>query len=151
MKTKETTKIRIVLDSKAAYKVVSLNDALLAGPKLQRDIVEALLRFRLKPIALVGDIKEMFSQIALAEKDRCYHRLLWRDLDTTREPDVYEAVRLVFGDRASPFLAQYVMRRHAEELQNEYKLAAEVVLMRIYMDDVLDSADTINEALQTRK
>ncbi|KXJ25782.1 hypothetical protein AC249_AIPGENE2091 [Exaiptasia diaphana] len=57
----------------------------------------------------------------------------------------------VFGDRASPFLAQYVMRRHAEELQNEYKLAAEVVLMRIYMDDVLDSADTINEALQTRK
>ena len=122
---KETTKIRIVLDSKAAYKGVSLNEAMLAGPKLQRDILEALLRFRLKPIALVGDIKEMFSQIALAEKDRCYHRLLWRDLDTTREPDVYEAVRLVFGDRASPFLAQYVMRRHAEELQNEYKLAAE--------------------------
>ncbi|KXJ05442.1 hypothetical protein AC249_AIPGENE10403 [Exaiptasia diaphana] len=36
---------------------------------------------------------------------------------------VYEAVRLVFGDRASPFLAQYLMRRHAAELRGEYELA----------------------------
>ena len=62
----------------------SLNDAMLTRPKLQRDVLEILLRFRQKPVALVADIKEMFSQIVLAEKDRRYHRLLWRDLDVTK-------------------------------------------------------------------
>ena len=87
----------------------------------------------------------------LAEADRRYHRLLWRDLDTEREPEVYEAVRLVFGDRASPYLAQYVMRRHAEELRDEYKLAAPILLNETYMDDILDSADTVNEAVRARR
>ena len=49
---------------------------MLTGPKLQRDVLEILLRFRLRPVALVADIKEMFPQVVLAEKARKYHRLL---------------------------------------------------------------------------
>ena len=112
---RETTKVRIVFDSAARCNGFSLNDVMLTGPKLQRDVLEILLRFRLKPVALVADIKEMFSQVVLAEKDRKYHRLLWRDLDPTRPVDVYEAVRLTFGDRASPYLAQFVLRSHARD------------------------------------
>ncbi|XP_032229033.2 uncharacterized protein LOC116612438 [Nematostella vectensis] len=148
---KETSKVRIVLDSKAKFEGACLNDAMLTGPKLQRDILEVLLRFRETPVALVGDIKEMFPQVVLEEKDRRYHRLLRRDLETDREPDVYEATRLVFGDRASPFLAQFVMQRHAEELRDEYKLAAPVVLERIYMDAILDSEDTVRDAIKARE
>ena len=94
-----------------------MNDVMLTGPKLQRDVLEILLRFRLRPVALVADIKEMFSQVALPEKDRKYHRLLWRHLDPTKPVDVYEAVCLTFGDRASPYLAQLVLRSHAQEFQ----------------------------------
>ena len=44
----------------------------------------------------------MCSQVVLAEKDRKYHRLLWRDLDPTKPVDVYEAVRLTFGGQDIP-------------------------------------------------
>ena len=106
---RETTKVRIVFDSAARCKGVSLNDAMLTRPKLQQDVLETLLRFRGKPLALVADIKEMFSQVVLAERDRKYHRLLWRDLDPTMSVDVYEAVRLTYGNRTSLYLAQFVV------------------------------------------
>ena len=112
---KETTKVRIVYDSAARYGGISLNDTMLPGPKLQQDIFDVLLRFRRNPVALVADLTEMFSQVIMAKKDRRYHRFLWRGLDLTRPPDVYEAIRLMFGDRASPYLAQYVVRQHAED------------------------------------
>ena len=54
LEKKETTKVRIVFDSAARCEGVSLNDAMLTRPKLQRDILELLLRFRLRPNALVA-------------------------------------------------------------------------------------------------
>ena len=73
---RETAEVCIVFDSAVSYKGTSLNDTMLTGPKLQRDVLEVLLRFRQKPVALVADIKEMFSQVVLAENDRRYHRFL---------------------------------------------------------------------------
>ncbi|KAL9968821.1 hypothetical protein ACROYT_G020955 [Oculina patagonica] len=148
---RETTKVRIVFDSAAKCQGMSLNDAMLTGPKLQRDVLEILLRFRQKPVALVADIKEMFSQIVLAEKDRRYHRLLWRDLDVSKPVDVYEAVRLVFGDRASPYLAQFVVRSHAQDFVDKYPTAAQVMIQDMYMDDILDSEDSETDAILVRE
>ena len=90
----ETTKVRIVVDSAASFKGTSLNDTMLTGPKLQRQV---LLRFRQKPVVL-----DVLSRAASAEGDRSYHSFLWRDLDLTKPVDVYEAVCLVFGDKAFP-------------------------------------------------
>ena len=39
---------------------------MLAGPKLQRDVLEILLQLGLRRVALVADIKEMFSQVAVS-------------------------------------------------------------------------------------
>jgi len=148
---RETTKVRIVFDSAAKCNGKSLNDAMLTGPKLQRDVLEILLRFRQKPVALVADIKEMFSQVVLAEKDRRYHRLLWRDLDVTKSVEVYEAVRLVFGDRASPYLAQFVVRSHAQDFIDKYPVAALVMIQNMYMDDILHSEDSETDAILVRE
>ena len=60
---KDTTKVRIVLDASAKYKGQALNDAILQGPKLQRELFDLLLRFRRQPVALVCDISEMTSII----------------------------------------------------------------------------------------
>ena len=102
---KETTKVRIANDSAARYGAISLNDTMLPEPKLQQDIFDVLLRFRRNPVALVADLTEMFSQVIMGKKDRRYHRFLWRGLDLTRIPDLYEAITLMFGDCASPYLA----------------------------------------------
>ena len=100
---KKTTKVRIVYDSAARYGGISLNDTMLPGPKLQQEISDVLLRFRKNPVALVADTTEMFSQVVMEKQDRLYHRFLWRGLDLTRPPEVYEAMRLLFGDRASQY------------------------------------------------
>ncbi|XP_064629238.1 uncharacterized protein LOC135488533 [Lineus longissimus] len=146
-----TTKVRVVYDGAAVYDGKSLNDEMWSGPKLQLDVLDILVTFRRGAVALVGDIREMFSQIILAPEDRRFHRILWRGLDTSSPIEVYEAVRHPFGDRASPFLAQYVVRSHAENNENEYPLAAQTCRNRVYMDDAIDSLDTIKMGKDLRR
>lgn len=57
---KTTTKVRIVFDCSAKTDGVSLNDVICAGPKLQKDLFDVLIRFRRNPVALACDIKEMY-------------------------------------------------------------------------------------------
>ena len=65
-----TTKVRVVFDAVAKHDGKSLNDAIWPGPKLQRDLVDVLTRFRRAPVALSADISEMFLQVELQDKDR---------------------------------------------------------------------------------
>ncbi len=146
-----TTKVRIVFDAAAKENGKCLNDAVRAGPKLQRELIDVLTRFRRAPIALSGDISEMFLQVGLSEEDQRYHRFLWRNLDPTKEPDHYEFKRLLFGNRASPFCSQHVVLTHAKAHATDYPHAAETVNDSMYVDDVLDSCETVDEAVQLRR
>ena len=78
---KETTKVRIVFDGSATCEGKSLNTKALPGPKLQSDITDILIKFRKEPVALVGDISQMYHQLVLRPEDRPLHRFLWRNLD----------------------------------------------------------------------
>ena len=62
-------------------------------------------------------------------------------MDLTRPPDVYEVIRLMFGDRASPYLAQYIVRQNAEDNRDVCPLAAAIILLQMYMDDVMTSLE----------
>lgn len=132
------TKVRVVFDAVVKHNGKSLNDAIWPGPKLQRDLVDVLTRFHRVPVALSADIDEMFLQVELQEKDRPYHRFLWRDFDTSREPDVYEFQRLLFGSTASPFCSEYVLQTHAKT-------------HTLCEDDVLDSCETVESAQHLRR
>lgn len=142
--------LRIVCDPTLFWLGLTLNDAMYAGPKLQKDILVVLILFRKGKVAVTADIKEMFPQIELAEEDRKYHRILWRSQESG-QIETYEYVRLPFGDRASPFLAQYVVKKHAEEHQEKYPLAAEVVSNNMYVDDALASVPDVETAVEMRR
>ena len=101
---------------------------ILAGPKLQQDLFNVLVRFRRNPVGIVCDIKEMYLEIEIKEEDRPYFRLLWRDLDCERQPDVYVFSRIVFGKNAAPMESQFVAQENARSNQDRYPLAAETVL-----------------------
>ena len=62
----------------------------------------------------------MFPQVGLAEKDRPYHCILRHSFETFRPVDVYEFLRLIFGNKASPYLAQDVCQEHAKSHSEEY-------------------------------
>ncbi|XP_028416851.1 uncharacterized protein LOC114541063 [Dendronephthya gigantea] len=143
---KSTTKVRVVFDAAAPHEGKSLNDTILPGPKLQRELSDALIQFRRAPVALSADISEMFLQVRLREEDRPFHRFLWRSFDTAREPDVYEFQRFPFGNTSSPFCAQHVLQTHVQAHNTEYPKAAETVDNLMYVDDVLDLCETTQEA-----
>ena len=145
---KSTSKVRPVFDASAKFKGLSLNDVLHQGPKLQNDLVDVLVRFRRSPIALVCDITEMYLQIHLQPADRSVHRFLWRDMNREMPPKVYEFTRVVFGVNASPYLAQSVAQHNAKMHCSEFPRAAETVCKSTYMDDSLDSVETVEEAIK---
>ena len=136
---KDTTKTRIVFDASAKYDGQSLNDVIYQGPKLQQDLFDVLLRLRRLPVAVVCDIAEMYLRIGIAPEDKPFHRFLWRGIDQTRQPDVYEFDRVVFGVNSSPFQAHFVLQHHAKKFIDEFPLAAETIQKSTYMDDSMDS------------
>ena len=143
-----TTKVRVVFDESTKCGDRSLNDNLHAGPKLQRELPDILIRFRAKPIAMVADVAETYLQIELAPEDRMYHRFLWRNLDDTQEPTTYEYNRVVFGVNSSPFVAQTVSQQHARQLQQDFPRGAEVILKSTYIDDTMDSTEDDDQAVK---
>ena len=145
---KATTKTRIVFDASAKFNEVSLNDIVLQGPKLQNDLFAVLLRLRREPVALMCDIKEMYLQIKLQPEDQPYHRFLWRNLETDKEPDIFEFDHVVFGVNSSPFQAQFVAWEHAKKHQPEFPLAAVTILESTYMDDSMDSVPDVRTAVE---
>ena len=74
----------------------------------------------------------MFLQVRISSNDRPYHRFLWRNFESERDPGVFEFSRILFGNTAS--------QTHAQEHSVKYPSAAKTV------DDVLDSCDTVKEA-----
>ena len=60
------------------------------GPKLQRELFDVLLCFRRYPVAIACDISEMYLKIRLCPQDKSCYRFLWRDLDASKLPSVYE-------------------------------------------------------------
>ena len=55
-------KVRIVHDSAAKTDGVCLNELLLSGPDLVNNLVNVILRSRLHPIVVSGDVKDFYMR-----------------------------------------------------------------------------------------
>lgn len=143
---KQTTKVRIVLDASAkSHNGVSLNDLLHTGPNLQADIFLLLLNFRLFPIAVTADIKQMYLRIAVIDEHRKYQKILFR-FNTAEPVREFQFNRVAFGLKASPFLAMRTVRQLSEDEKHRFPRAAIVASHELYMDDLVNSTPTLEEA-----
>ena len=100
----------------------------------------------------MGGVRRLIrKRILIPEPDQQVHRFLWRNLETSREPDVYVKTVLTFGDKPAPAMAQTALRKTAEESKITHPKAAEVITENTYMDDICDSVDTVREAKEQTK
>jgi hypothetical protein len=138
----ETTKLRICLDFSRKYgqQKKSLNDAVLAGPKLQNSMLRILLLFRLNPFAISADVSKMFLSVGIAEQDQKWHRIHIDGND-------YQFNNWPFGNAAGPFAALFTMARLAKNL-GKSELTKGIIENCLYMDDVLASVKTKQEAIK---
>ena len=113
-----------------------LNEYWANGPDLLNNLLGVLIRFRENRVAFIGDIKKMYHTVKTSELDQHTHRFLWRDMDSTREPDTYIIQRVSFGDKPSGTIATIALRKTAEMTRKEYQEAADIIHNNTYMGDI---------------
>lgn len=140
-------KTRIVWDAAAEYEGISLNKCLEPGPNLLYPLIDVLYNFRKGKIGICGDICEMFHRVNIHDSDQHSQRFLWRDCQSNISPHVYVLQVCSFGATCSPYIAQCAKNKNAREHAEIYPRAVKSILKHHYMDDMLDSVDTLSEAV----
>ena len=144
--TSKSTPCRLVYNASDKNKRndnLSLNDCIYVGPSLQPDLLAMLLKFRLSPYVVTGDVSKMFLMIRLRdEEDKNYHSILWRNCEEGRPPDKLRLTRLTMGLTSSPFQAIWVTRDLAKRNEKEFPLAYKAIMNSLYVDDLVAPCET---------
>ena len=141
-----STPLRIVFNPSSSFAGHILNDYYAKGPDVLNSMLGVLLRFRLGKIGIIGDIKKMYNSIGLSVMDQHTHRCLWRDMNSSREPDHYTLTSVTFGDRPAGAIAVIALRKTAEMFEDRFTKAAKIIINDSYVDDIIFSVDDANLA-----
>ncbi|XP_039439556.1 uncharacterized protein LOC120420555 [Culex pipiens pallens] len=143
-------KVRLVWDAAATVNGTSLNTELLKGPDMLVPLLRVINHFRERPIAIGGDIQEMYHQIRIRPEDKQAQRFLFRT-SATEKPEIYVMDVATFGATSSPCSAQFVKNLNADQCAEKFPEAAAAIIKRHYVDDYYDSVDTVEQAVQRAK
>ena len=137
---------KFVFNSSSVYQGHRPNNYWLKGPDLLNGLFGIVLRFTEDQVGISGDISKLYHRILIPLEDQRVHRFLWREMMTDREPDTYMKTVLTFRDKPAPAMAQIALRKTAEEGESLSSHAAKTLKNNSYMDDILDSVHTLQEA-----
>ena len=149
----ESTKVRVVYDAsaKVSEDSPSLNDCLEIGPPLQRKLLDILLRNRIEPVLLAGDIKQAFLQIAIRENERDALRFLRINNLESKEEKIYRMRRVMFGLGPSPFILNGTLSVHLEKYSKDYSVSVRELKEGTNVDDTNIAGVTGEETKQIKE
>ncbi|MFO0089735.1 MAG: hypothetical protein ACK518_02905 [bacterium] len=94
---------------------------------------------------------KFFHHVKVPLKDQQHLRYVWRNPTGTSATQTLCMTRHPFGAASSPFLCQFVLHRAAKDSSADLPSAAERVKRNFYVDNYMDSFDTVEEAKSTCK
>jgi hypothetical protein len=144
----ESTPCRIVFNSSSKFRGHVLNEYWAKGPDLLNNLLGVLIRFRENSVAITGDIRKMYHSVAISDLDQHTHRFMWRDMENFRRPDVYKIKCVSFGDKPAGAIAALALRKTAQLSEDEFPDAAVTIRNNTYVDDILGSFASEEEANQ---
>ena len=142
-------KPRVVYDGSAKWSGWSINDFIYSGPDMLNILAHVLARFRIGKYAIMADITKCFFQILLPEHQQNLFRILWYDNDDILNGKLkpYKFTRHVWGVVSSPYIACRSIREITKENPtNASNPTLHAIQHCMYMDDLLVSTDTLEEA-----
>ena len=104
------------------------------GPALQPLLWDILVRARMAPCLVIGDIQKAFLQIGLKPQDRDAFRFLF-NLDGREEH--FQLARVLFGAEASPFLLGATLQHHYNQQEDEMTTTLEALRTNTYVDNLM--------------
>lgn len=147
----ERKKFRIVLNGSAITSSgQSFNDLQMAGERLQDNLADIILRFRLHRIALTGDIEQMYPQVLIRPEDYQMQLIFWRP-KRNQPIKIYAINRVMFGFKYSSHCAIRSMQQCARDEANNFPIASKVALQDYYVDDMISGTDTEDEAIELQR
>lgn len=135
-----TTKLGVVFDGSASSSSgLSLNDILYRGPKVQPDLVDILLRFRMHSIVITADIAKMYRQVLIHPEDRIFQRIWYRETPEQSLKE-FELRTVTYGTKAASFLSTRCLLQLATEVED---LGLKRVISNdFYVDNLLTGCAT---------
>lgn len=144
-----TTKLRTVFDGSCPTSSGwSLNELQFVGPKLQNNIVNILLRFRLHLYVVSADISKMYRCILMNPEHRPLQRILWRE-NPDEDISLFQLNTVSYGTTSAPYLAIKCLQQLAIDNSNQFPAACNTILHDFYVDDLLSGSNDLAE-LNTR-
>ena len=151
--TSLSTPARTVYDASSKTSTgFSLNDILATGiPDLVK-LIDVLVDWHVGPVAFVGDVSQFYCSIGLVEKSWPYQKLLLReDLNPNGRLIKAVIVSAIFGVCSSGGQSEEVIRQFCELIRIDYPDVVRILLERRYVDDILKSVESREEALDIIK
>ncbi|XP_038117199.1 uncharacterized protein LOC119769295 [Culex quinquefasciatus] len=90
----------------------------------------------------------MFHQVRVHPDDQHCQRFLWNNGAPGSTPSVYVMQVMTFGASCSPSCAQFVKNINAERFAEDSPAAAKAIINDHYVDDMLSSVETEQEAIK---
>lgn len=144
----ERKKFRVVFDGSAPTSSGrSLNDVQMKGERLQDNLTDIILRFRLNKSALTADVQQMYRQILVNIAQRKLQLIFFRS-DPMENIKVYQLNTVTYGLKHAPHSAVGALQLHARNCMESHPVAAAVALRDYYMDDMTSGGDDSEEVIQ---
>lgn len=101
-------------------------------------------------MALTADLEKVFLMVSVEEADRDVLWFLWVKDFKKEPPDfiIYRFTRVVFGVSSSPFLLNATIWFHMERYLKTNEDLVHRLLCSTYVDDIITSGETEEEAIQ---
>lgn len=138
-------KFRVVFDASAkTTNGHSLNEIKYVRLRLQRDLMDVVMNFRVGQFAITADICKMFRQIQVDQAEWDYQRILWRESATEPIRDYWLTV-VTYGMASSPYNAVKTLLKCAQDNAQEFPKASRIAQRDFYMDDLMTSVASPEE------
>lgn len=145
---KKDNKIRVFFYFSAHFEGQSLNIHLLQGPDFRNNLTGVICSFHKEPVALMYDIKAMFSPLNVSEECWDLLRFLWwENGDTSREPQEKQMTVHPFNATSSPGCCNCALKTTANNKDTFGFEPAELLCRDFYVDDGLKSVPSVEEAV----
>ena len=90
------------------------------GPMMQPLLWDILIRSRIAPVCVAGDVTTAFLQVAIDECDRDAFRFLYKNKQGQEK--VFRFCRVPFGGECSPFCLAGLIEHHLDPVEGDKEL-----------------------------
>ncbi|XP_071639833.1 uncharacterized protein [Temnothorax longispinosus] len=137
-----STKLRVVFNGSSKTTTgYSLNQILHAGAKLQINLFNVLIWFRVFRYVFFADIEKMYRQIRVHPDDWDFQRIVW--IDFLGKLIIFILLTVTYGLICAPFLALRAFEQLILDEGHRFPLAMPTMKKGRYIDDFFGGEDTI--------